>query len=244
MEWFERWFGEEYLLVYEHRNKKEAEREVETIAQVLNLKDNMLLLDLCCGSGRHDIPLVQRGYRIVGLDLSMPLLSIAQKSKSSDTRYPLYIQADVKNIPLRSGIFDAVLNLFTSFGYFDDKENFELLLSISRLLKVDGHFYIDYLNPSRVLDDLVEESVKEKNSIKITEKRTYNDKTHRIEKTIHLDHDGTIKTFHESVRLYTIDEMRSMIKRAGLHILDVLGSVTGEPYSKTSERMILSGFKK
>ena len=67
MEWFQRWFGEDYLLVYEHRDEAEAERDADTVAATLGLSENALVLDLCCGSGRHDLPLVRRVFRVVGL---------------------------------------------------------------------------------------------------------------------------------------------------------------------------------
>ncbi len=151
MEWYERWFGEDYLTVYDHRDTEEAERDVQAIKNVLDLKENELVLDLCCGNGRHDIPLVRMGCRVVGLDFSMPLLSVARSARMPGTTYPLYIRADARNIPFRNGIFDIIVNLFTSFGYFTDDENCEMLRSISRVLKPDGRFYIDYLNPPRVL---------------------------------------------------------------------------------------------
>ncbi len=244
MEWFKRWFGKEYLTVYEHRNAGEAEREVQTIASVLDIKKNDLVLDLCCGNGRHDIPLVSKGCRVIGLDFSLPLILIACNSGIPGQKYPLYICADARQLPFCNGIFDIVINLFTSFGYYEDDENYQLLCSISQLLKPGGRFYIDYLNPQHVLAELVDESTKESDSIKITEKRKFDHITRRIEKEIILKKNNDSSIFHESVRLYELDEMTEMIENAGLSLRVVLGSVNGEPYSETSERMILYGTKK
>ena len=155
MEWYERWFGEEYLIVYDHRNFEEAEREVHTINRILGLKKNDLILDLCCGSGRHDISLERIGCRVIGLDFSMSLLKIARGNRSLDRDFPQYIRADAKRIPFRDGVFDIVLNLFTSFGYFCDDENYAFLHSISRVLKPDGRLYIYYFNPRNVIANLV-----------------------------------------------------------------------------------------
>ena len=244
MEWFERWFGEEYLLVYEHRNIKEAEREVQAINMLIELKENDLILDLCCGPGRHDNFLVRLGCRIYGLDFSMPMLKIASDTIPLDNKYPRYIRGDARRLPFRDDVFDVVLNLFTSFGYFDDNGNHEFIRSIVRILKPGGHFLIDYFNPDRVVSELVEESTKEKEGIRIVEKRKLDNKTRRIEKTIILNWDNKSQTFHESVRLYELDEMISMIESSGLETKNVLGSMEGEPYSKSSERMIVLGLKK
>lgn len=243
MEWYERWFGEEYLLVYEHRDTVEAEREVETIRKVLGLEDGELVLDLCCGSGRHDIPLARLGYRVVGLDYSPELLRIAHASRPPDSRYPLYVRADARDEVFGDGVFDAVLNLFTSFGYFSDDENTGLIRSIGRVLKPGGRFYIDYLNPPRVLEGLVPESTKERNGVHVTERRRFVSDTKRVEKTITIVRDGRAEDFHESVRLYDCGEIMAMLSGAGLRIDGVMGSIEGELYSETSPRMILFGAK-
>jgi ubiquinone/menaquinone biosynthesis C-methylase UbiE len=243
MEWYARWFGEEYLLVYDHRDTEEAEREVRTIEKILAVEGNERILDLCCGSGRHDIPLARLGCRVTGLDYSGPLLKIARSERPPGERFPLFVRADVRKLPFRDEVFDIALNLFTSFGYFEDEENYEFLRSMSRVLKTGGRFYIDYLNPPRVLDTLVEESTKEKNSMLIIEKRKYNSTTSRIEKTIIFHDEGHAREFNESVRLYEKAEFLEMLSNAGLSVDGVMGSFDGEPYGDSSERMILYGKK-
>jgi ubiquinone/menaquinone biosynthesis C-methylase UbiE len=243
MEWFERWFGEEYLLVYEHRNIREAERETQVIKAIIGLQENDLVLDLCCGPGRHDNFFATMGCRIIGIDFSMPMLKIASEAIAFGKKYPQYIRGDARKLPFRDEVFDVVLNLFTSFGYFDDTENNELIKSISRILKPGGKFYIDYLNPKKVLSELVEESTKEKNGITIVEKRKHNTENHRIEKTIILSWDNNSQVFHESVRLYTLEEMLIMVNNAGLRTDSVLGSIEKQPYNDSSERMIIFGSK-
>jgi len=241
MEWFERWFGDEYLIVYEHRNTDEAEREVETIRKVLDLRGEELVLDLCCGSGRHGIPLARLGCGVIGLDYSDKLLAIAEASRPRDMKYPMFVRADARSTVFGDGTFDVVLNLFTSFGYFEDNENVAFIRSIARLLKPGGRFYIDYLNPPRVLAGLVPESKKERNGITVIENRMFNGSTQRLEKTITLIRDGSPQIFHESVHLYNCSEMLDMISGARLSIDGVIGSINGDAYDESSERMILFG---
>ncbi len=244
MEWFERWFGEEYLLVYEHRNLQEAEQESQAIADILHMEKNDLVLDLCCGPGRHDSLFARIGCRIIGLDFSMPLLKIALEAIPPGNIYPLYIRGDARRLPFRNGVFDSVLNLFTSFGYFEDDENHELLFSIARILKPGGSFFIDYLNPDKVVRELVPESTRKKEGMKIIEKRRIVPETKRVEKTIELHWDNNRQMFHESVRLYTRDEILGMLDESGLETIEVIGSVNREPYSSDSDRMILYGVKR
>ena len=80
--WYKESFGEDYLLVYQHRSKEQAEQEVKQFIQWLALKPNDRILDLCCGSGRHTISLAELGYHVVGIDLSETLL----ESRSGFTR--------------------------------------------------------------------------------------------------------------------------------------------------------------
>jgi SAM-dependent methyltransferase len=243
MEWFKKWFGEEYLLVYEHRDIKEAEFEVEFIERILELKKNDRILDLCCGPGRHDYPLIKRGYRVIGLDYSFPMLRIARNGVHPEENSPAYILADARAIPFQNSIFDAVLSLFTSFGYFEDRENSELLKSMAGLLKNGGKFYIDYLNPLKLIAGLTPESRKEKNGMTIVEKRHLDPGRKRVEKNIFIRSGDIEQEFHESVRLYSLEEMVHMLEDAGLVIEHIYGSVFGEEYDENSSRMIIHGNK-
>ncbi|MFC1608299.1 class I SAM-dependent methyltransferase [Candidatus Latescibacterota bacterium] len=244
MDWYERWFGEEYLLVYQHRNVSEAESEIEAIRQLLEIGKGERVLDLCCGPGRHDFPLAYAGCRIIGLDYSMPLLKQAMEAHPRECSYPYYICGDARSVPFQDGIFDVILNLFTSFGYFKDDENRELVNTISRLLKPGGRFFIDYLNPLRLQDNLVEETKREIDGMEIIEKRRVDYLAKRIEKTILLQGEHHSQMFFESVRLYQKDEMLDMLTSAGLTVAAVLGDASGQPYNDDSSRMVFHGTKR
>jgi len=243
VEWYKRWFGEEYLLVYEHRDDSEAAREVEAMRDIIGLCCDDRVLDLCCGAGRHDAIIADMGTRVVGLDYSMPLLTIGAGARKPGCRYPLFVRGDARRPPFRSRAFDVVLNLFTSFGYFTDEENAGMLASMHRLLVPGGRFLIDYLNPPRVLATLVERSERTREGLKIVETRRYDAASRRVEKRIDI-HDGDReRTYLESVRLYSREEMLDMLAAAGLVVRNVLGSMHGTPYSETSDRMILHGVR-
>jgi len=243
MEWYQRWFGEDYLLVYEHRDTAEAERDVAAVVEVLGLEAGDMVLDLCCGSGRHDFPFAKRGLRIVGLDYSAELLAVANESRTGD-RYPQFVRGDARKLPFAEGSFDAVVNMFTSFGYFCDEENCGLLCSMAAMLRHGGGFYIDYLNPSHVLETLVPCTTREIKGVAIEERRTYDTDSRRVEKCIRLERGGESKEYTESVRLYSLDEMKAILGDAGLECKGILGSSGLEQYDESrSPRMILFGIK-
>ncbi len=244
MEWFREWFGEDYLLVYGHRDEAEAERDVGYAVHVLGLAAGMRALDLCCGSGRHARALTRRGIEVIGLDYSGPLLAAAKNAGAGVTEGPWYVRADARSLPFRDGSFDAVLNLFTSFGYFEHGGNCGMLSGIARVLRQSGSFLIDYLNPPRVLEELVPESEKELDGTVVRECRRHDPETCRVEKTITIRSCECEREFRESVRLYSLEEMTAMLDGAGLAFEGVDGSTGGEPYSVHSPRMILRGRKR
>ena len=244
MDWYKDWFGEEYLLVYEHRDEAEAIREVEAIRKILGLKGHELVLDLACGTGRHALPLAQADLRVIGLDYSSTLLAIAHESVPAEYTFPRYVRGDAKSLPFGKDVFDVVLSLFTSFGYFSDDDNRSVLEGISRILKPGGYFYIDYLNPERIEAGLVPESTRENDGLRIVERRSLNHDNKRVEKTIELHRDSEVHTFCESVRLYSHEEFRGMLESAGLTTDGIIGSIDMSPYTMDSDRMILYGHKR
>jgi len=96
-------------------NVRDTTGEIDFIQSVLSKKGT--ILDICCGTGRHSIILRQRGWNTVGLDISKNLLAIAKRRmKKERVGFPL-VRADMRRFPFRNQVFDAVICMFTSFGY-------------------------------------------------------------------------------------------------------------------------------
>lgn len=236
--WYKESFGEDYLLVYKHRNRVHADREVTAIIDWLDLTPEDQILDLCCGTGRHAIELARRGMSVIGMDLSDVLLHHAREdSQGLDIDY---VQGDMRSLPFASDSFDVVLNLFTSFGYFvDDGENSQVLAEIARILKPEGRFVIDYLNREAVKKSLVPLSEREEEGISIREERKLDGDF--VRKTITISEAGTKRRYHERVKMYTREEMEELLEKAGLTVEQVWGDYQGQPYTIHSPRMILTG---
>lgn len=244
MNWYEEWFGKEYLLIYPHRDIAEAVLQINFLLKKIPLPQNAKILDLCCGCGRHSIELKKLGYDVVGADLSSDLINIA-KSTASDNNIDLkIIRCDMRQIPFKDQ-FDLVIQFFTSFGYFEsDEENQAVLKSIAKALKSDGKFLIDYMNPDYVIDNLVSKDEKDIEGINVIQERWIDEKKRRINKKITLIKNGKEKNYLESVRLYSHEEMQNMLSKAGLKLSETYGDfITGERFNKKSPRMILIGYK-
>jgi len=141
--WYSSWFDTPYYhILYKDRNDAEAQVFMDNLTHYLNLPEEAKILDLACGKGRHSIYLNQLGYDVTGTDLSEN--SIAEASKSSNEK--LHFKVHDMRLPFEEK-YDAVFNLFTSFGYFDnDEDNFKTLSAIKESLTEYGFAVIDFLN--------------------------------------------------------------------------------------------------
>ena len=130
--WYLQSFRGDYSEIYTHRSDEQAAREVAFVVPTLGLEAGQRVLDLCCGNGRHLQALAGHGLQLVGLDRSAELLAEARDRLPADVTL---LQSDMRHVPVNGG-FDAVLNFFTSFGYFQDPaDNQQVLQSIARALR-------------------------------------------------------------------------------------------------------------
>lgn len=241
-EWYELSFGEDYLLVYKHRDAQGAKREVQRMIRWLKLDPGAKVLDLCCGMGRHSLALAEAGYKVTGVDLSEVLLREAKRLDSEGR--VTWGQADMRRLPLQPGEFDAVVNLFTSFGYFrEDAEQIKVLQEAARVLKPGGRFLLDFLNPAYTAAHLVPNSEREDEGQRIVERRRIED-GYVFKDIIILTPGGEPRHYIERIKLYGLNDFQGMLKEAGLELQNVHGNYDEELYDPdTSRRMILVGVR-
>lgn len=151
MDWFEEWFDSPlYEKLYANRDEKEAAELIALLERTLSLRKCSKILDLGCGRGRHSIKLSKKGYQVTGIDLSEQAIATArEKAGALDIEGIRFEVRDMRD-PLPE-TFDAVVNLFTTFGYFEsDAENASVFDSVGKMLVPGGIFVLDYLNAARV----------------------------------------------------------------------------------------------
>ncbi len=248
MVWYKTFYDEHYLKEYaQGLTPERTQREVDFINGTLNLPQaappatgGTQILDLCCGHGRHTVELAAAGYSIVGQDLSVTFLDLARDAAATRNLQIQFVHSDMREIPFE-GEFDAVINMFTAFGYFDDEENQKVLDAVARALKPGGKFLIDLLNTLRIIRDFRPQSWDELSdgTVALT-KRDYNLLTGNTEELrTYIDPDGSKREIHLAWRLYFYPELAKMLNCAGLTPIQAFGDYDGSEFTWDSNRMIV-----
>lgn len=238
-DWYRHAFDALYPVIYAHRTLEAAEPEAAFAAKALDLAPGDALLDVACGNGRHLAHLRRRAPMAVGLDYSAILLGIARDTLGDGARL---VRADMRAIPFH-GAFDAVTNFFTSFGYFfSEEENLKTVRSVAAALKPGGRFFIDYMNRAHVEENVVPRSLRRVGNWEIAETRWIDPERRRINKHTVVSRDEVRQAeLEESVQLYTLDELCSLLAAGGLRVDRVYGDFSGADYGSARPRMILVG---
>ena len=248
--WFKNWFNSQlYLDLYKHRDNRDAKKIVSLITKNIRLPKGSEVLDLACGNGRHSLLFAKKGYKVTGADLSDYLIRQARKLLKSDyskSRKNLEFEIrDMRHISY-SDKFELVVNLFSSFGYFGkDSENFSVIKGISKSLKKNGYFFLDFLNADFLNANLVPFDISTRNDYVIIQVR--NIKSGYVTKQIFFIRNSVNKNsvplinhYLEKIRLYSLTDFKKMYHKAGLKIIETYGNYSGEKYSKNkSERLII-----
>jgi SAM-dependent methyltransferase len=233
-EWYEEWFGEDYLRLYPHRDDAEAERAVALICQTVGLQRGWRVLDVGCGAGRHTRAFANSGARCIGLDLSATLLRLAQQATSA----PL-VRADMRQLPIRLGSMDLTVNLFTSFGYFDrDAEHTAALAEMVGTIKPGGWFVIDFLNAAAVRQRLIPQERFELSGETVEVTRSVSPDGRYVCKSILVPRG---RRYTERVRLFDSEQIIGMLGATGVTVTYSFGDYDASPLTPGAPRTILMG---
>ncbi|WP_266203549.1 class I SAM-dependent methyltransferase [Pontibacter kalidii] len=233
--WFSTWFDSPYYhILYQHRDMQEAQHFMDRLLAHLHPKPNDRILDLACGKGRYSRYLSQKGYDVTGIDLSERSISYAKKYEGEQLHFERHDMREV----YRPGYFDFILNLFTSFGYFDNEtENVVALRATAESLKHGGKLVIDFMNTDKVIDELVAEEEKQVQGINF--KITRGVENGFIVKSIRFRSDGKEHSFVERVRALREEDFLEYFGMTQLRLVDTFGDYALNPYHQaSSDRMI------
>lgn len=244
-EWYTSLFDELDEYWAEIADARSTEKEVEFIKNAIETKG--LLLDLCCGTGRHSILLSKKGCNVIGLDVSNNLLRIAKKKMAEkNIHFPL-VKAEMRHLPFQPETFGAVINMFTSFGYLPSKkEDVKTLKEVARILHQNSSFLIDIANREHLIKVFQKRDWAEFPNFYLLEKRTLDTKRSKLYSEWIILDKNTSKTrmFYHNLRLYSFEHLQRMLKNAGLETHKVYGNYEGQEFCQDSSRLIMLVKKK
>ena len=236
-EWYLDWFNSPfYHQLYKERDYSEATYFMNNLISKLQIDKNSSILDLACGRGRYSLYLSNIGHKVTGIDISKENISEAKKNESDKLNYILH---DMR-YPLNQK-FDLILNLFTSFGYYEkDADNLSVIKSIKSNLETDGQAVIDFFNIDYILDNLVEKEEKNIDKTKfIIHRYLEND---LLVKDISILLNNKSYKFQEKVKAYRMDDFLAMFKNCNLKLKEVYGDYKLNSFNKNSSNRLIMVF--
>ncbi len=213
--------------------------EIDRILELVPIKPEHKILDLCCGVGRHSHELARRGFDVVGVDRKEKYLEDARSIARDEGLNIEFIREDMRKF-CRPDNFDVVLNMYTSFGYFEDEaEDVQVVQNISRSLREGGCFFMESMSKEVLAHIFSERSWVEVEGKFMLEERKIEDNWGRI-RSRWIIFDGDKRMEHElTIRLYSATEMRKLLLRNGFKTVDFFGNLKGDPYDHTAQRLIV-----
>jgi ubiquinone/menaquinone biosynthesis C-methylase UbiE len=235
-------FSDFYLRAFaDEARDAEAREQALAAARLTGCPDGGELIDVACGFGRHSVPLARAGYRVTGVDRSPSLLEEARR-RAGGERWPKFVQADYRELPLPDERFDAALNLFSSLGYLGDEDDTRVLGEIHRVLRPGGRLVIEIMHRDALVlrfRDTGWHMVGEGRLL--LEQRTFDPAAGVAQTTQTLVEPGgqrDSRTF--SLRVYTATELAAMLDRAGFAESRCYGSFDGVPFAAETRLVIVA----
>ncbi|MCZ7573720.1 MAG: methyltransferase domain-containing protein [Ardenticatenaceae bacterium] len=244
MDWWQEFFDESYLKRYAREPEMTA-AEVAMLCELLPAPPASVL-DVACGQGRHSIPLAAAGYAVTGLDASPYLLSVARKAAAAAGVTIEFIEADICEGPATER-FDAAINMFTAFGYFeDDAQNQRALNAMARALKPGGYLIMEMAHRDRVVANFRETDWYELDDGTIVWERRHFDAVRGLNTVVERwrTPDGVEDERYHRVRLYTATELDRMLRVVGLTPTAWFGDTALHTFTHEAPRLVVMAEKR
>lgn len=238
--WYQVLFDGDYLRLW--ASSLTAERtvaEVEGVVRLLELQPGARILDLCCGHGRHTIPLAALGFRLWGQDLSQLFLEQARHSALEGGVKVEWVHSDMREIPFEDE-FDVILNLFSAFGYFESEaDDLAVLQSVARALKPGGRFLLECGHHEALVRRFQPASIsREPDGTVVLQERTFDLRTGKVDTLMTaLWPDGRQSEHRFCVRSYPLCDLARMLELAGLNVVGYYGGLDASPLTLDSRRL-------
>jgi len=220
---------------------EQAVEQVDGVIELLGLQPGEKVLDLCCGPGRHATELARRGFTVTGVDLNEEYLAgLRERAPGVET-----VHCDMREF-VRPGAFDAAINLFSSFGYFDDfEEDRRVLRHLCESLRDGGRFLLD-TKGKEVLARQFEPRGwhdHEDGTLLLEEREIADDWRLCHARWILLKPGGERHEFRFTTRVFSAAEIAAELRAAGFSKVEAYGWYDGRRYDHEAKRLIVAAWK-
>ena len=220
-----------------------TKEEVEQMLSLLKLQPGEIICDLCCGVGRHSLELGRLGYRVTGVDRTEPYIEEAKKKADEQGLNVRFLQEDMRRF-CEPDAFDAMINVFTSFGYFEDAaDDKQVVENVYTSLKGSGKFLIDIMGKEVLARIFQEKRWREEDGLIILEEAKVSEDWGRVDIRWIIIKNGRRDECSFTLRLYSAAELVELLKSCGFGKLEVYGDLSGSPYDQTAKRLVLLAHK-
>ncbi len=213
--------------------------QVRGIKQLLGLRPEDLVADICCGHARHTLPLAAEGYQLVGLDISEMMLHVARHLATEMSLRLRLVRGLAQQLPFADGVFDVAMNLFNSLGYMDDDDNEAVLSEIARCLKPRGRLLLDTRNKKfQILYAPYRQMVTLANGKPALLQCNYDRENSRLN-SVWTNGDDPADVYHTaSIRLYSPAEIEDLLTRAGFAVKSRYSEYDGTTFQGFERQLI------
>jgi SAM-dependent methyltransferase len=244
-EWFDddSFWRELYPFMFPEKRVADADEQVAK-ALALTKPPGKSVLDLCCGPGRCSIALAKKGFRVTGVDKTTYLLKKARAQAKAARVNIEWVQEDMRDF-VRPASFALVLSMFTSFGYFDDRQDdMTVLQNMFTSLQPGGACLIEVLGKERLAKILQPtiSAVLPDGTLMVERHEIFDDWT-RVRNEWLLIRGGRAKSFKFHHTIYSGQELRDRMERVGFVAVKLHGNLDGDAYGPNAERLVTIGHK-
>lgn len=230
-------------VIFSNKVISAAPQEVEQLLNLLNLEQNARICDLCCGVGRHSLELARRGFQVTSVDRTERYLQEAKKKADAEGLDIQFIREDMRKFR-QPNTFDAVINLYTSFGYFDDQiDNRTVLENIYKSLKSAGKLLIELMGKEVLARIFQERDWREEDGVILLEERKVGKNWDSMDNRWIIFKDGKKHEYRVNHRLYSAVELCDMVSSSGFQQVETYGGLDGSPYDQKAKRLVTAGQK-
>jgi len=229
-------------LLFSQQRLSSAREQVEKIEKLLQIQADARILDLPCGNGRHSIELAERGYDVIGVDRTGQYIEAAKAKAEQRNLNPEFVVGDMREYCLPDS-FDVILNLFGSFGYFDDTDNRKVAENMVASLRPGGQFLIETMGKEILARDFIERDWSEQGDLLVLSEKKITPHWERVETRWIVVRGAERFEHHVSVRSYSAVELSSLLAACGFREIQVYGSLDGIEYDQDAQRLVVVGRK-